>query len=160
MNSTPRLRSAYPASPQSVQRPTKRNGQPQGQEGGGAHLQTALASSPSEDNASTPWIPLDVMDAPKQRLFAMLFYLSLHIWRLCDYYNLVTDQTDSLWLFMKWVAIDSAFFYGLPAFRIPWLEASSSTTTLLFLIHGTLNGILMFRIPVCFLVVLLLLAQC
>lgn len=150
MNSTPRLRSAYPVSPRSVQRPTTRNGQTQGQRGGGVTLQSAPPSSPLGGNASLPWIPLDVIDAPKQRLFAIFFYISLHVWRLFDYYSLVTDETDSLWLFMKWVAIDSAFFYGLPAFRIPWLEASSWTTTWLFLFHGVLNGILMFRIPVRF----------
>lgn len=55
---------------------------------------------------------------------------------------------QSLWLFMKWVAIDGVFLFGLPGLRIPWLEWSPSTMTLLFCLHAFLDGMLMFRIPI------------
>ena len=77
------------------------------------------------------------------------FYVALTAWRFYDYSGLVSDQTDSLWLFMKWVALDGVFLYGLPGLRIPWLEWSSTSMTVIFLLHAVLNGVLMFRIPVC-----------
>lgn len=53
-----------------------------------------------------------------------------------------------MWLFMKWVMFDGIFLFGLPELRIPWMEFSSATTTMLFLAHALLDGILMFRIPI------------
>lgn len=105
-----------------------------------------LATQGNDPNA--PIIPFDVVDAPSQRLYIAAFYVGLTAWRLYDYSGLVSDQTDSLWLFMKWVAIDGVFLYGLPGLKVPWLEWSSSTMTILFLLHAMLNGMLMFRIPV------------
>ena len=61
---------------------------------------------------------------------------------------LVQDDTESLWQFLKWVFIDAAFIYGVPALRIPWLEWSSTMTTILFSVHALLNGMLMFKILV------------
>ena len=58
------------------------------------------------------------------------------------------SEEQSLWLFMKWVAIDGIFLFGLPGLRIPWLEWSSSTMLLLFLGHALADAMLMFRIPV------------
>lgn len=58
------------------------------------------------------------------------------------------DDTESFWLFIKWVAIDIVFMFGLPELRIPWLEWSSTAITVPFLLHAVLNGMLMFRIPV------------
>ncbi|KAI7246129.1 hypothetical protein KC335_g19581, partial [Hortaea werneckii] len=57
-------------------------------------------------------------------------------------------EEQSLWLFMKWIAIDGTFLFGLPNFRIPWLEWSSATMTLLFLGHAVLDGMMMFRIGI------------
>ena len=57
-------------------------------------------------------------------------------------------EEQSLWLFMKWVAIDGVFLFGLPGLRIPWLEWSSATMTLIFLAHALADGMLMFRIPI------------
>jgi hypothetical protein len=70
------------------------------------------------------------------------------LWRFYNYYKLVSDETESLWLFMKWVAIDGVFLFGLPELRIPWMEWSSTLMTFLFLFHAVLNAFLMFRIPV------------
>ena len=69
------------------------------------------------------------------------------IWRIYDYSTLYSEETDGFWLFTKWVGIDTVFLYTLSGLRIPWLEWSSSTFTALLLIHGVVNWLLMFRIP-------------
>lgn len=145
MNGTPRLRSAYPSSPSSDQR---RNEQKKPYPG----PQQRLPPPPSDffpANTPQPMIPFSVIDAPSQRLYVSIFYVALNIWRISDYVGLVSHETESLWLFMKWLAIDSIFLYGLPGFQIPWLQWSAWTTGILLLLHAVLNGFLMFRIPVC-----------
>lgn len=89
-----------------------------------------------------------MIDGPSQRLYVTAVYLALFAYRLYDWSKLIEDEADSFWLFMKWVAFDGVFFYGLPELHVPWLEWSSTTTTILFLVHAALNGMLMFRIPV------------
>ena len=91
---------------------------------------------------------MDVADGPHQRIYALACYGALTAWRLWDYAKLLNDDADSLWLFLKWTMIDGVFIYGLPSFRVPWLEWSSTTATVLFLFHAILDGFLMFRIPV------------
>ncbi|KAL8673347.1 MAG: hypothetical protein Q9168_002226 [Polycauliona sp. 1 TL-2023] len=142
MNGTPRLRSAYPSTPQ------------KGQERNGGDASASLPrvplptlSSPQHD-PQAPLIPFNFVDGPQQRLYIAFFYLGLTAWRLCDYYGLVSDETDSLWLFMKWVAIDSIFLYGLPGLKIPWLQWSSTSITMLFIAHAVFDAVLMFRIPI------------
>ena len=131
MNDTPRLRSAYPVTPQKNER-------------GGNNVDVTAGPV----NTDQPLVPLDILDAPSQRFYVAAVYIALTAWRLYDYYRLVSDQTDSLWLFMKWVSIDGVFLYGLPTFKVPWLEWSSTTMTVIFLLHACLNAVLMFRIPV------------
>ncbi|KAL9098386.1 MAG: hypothetical protein Q9163_005945 [Psora crenata] len=92
-------------------------------------------------------IPLNIVDAPSQRLYVSLVYIFLMLWRLYDFLSLYANDTDGFWLFTKWVGIDTAFLYGLSGLRIPWLQWSSSTFTALFFAHGLLNWVLMFRIP-------------
>ncbi|KAL8844337.1 MAG: hypothetical protein Q9176_001247 [Flavoplaca citrina] len=142
MNGTPRLRSAYPSTPQ---KGNERNGA----EAGASlpRLPLPTLSSPQND-PQAPLIPLNLVDGPQQRLYVAFFYLGLTVWRLCDYYGVVSDETDSLWLFMKWIAIDSIFLYGLPGLKIPWLQWSSTSTMMLFIGHAIFNAILMFRIPI------------
>lgn len=144
---TPRMRSAFPSTPQAQRRshasPT-----------GGSKLSSPLpdistvSSSGGREDADGPLIPLDTLDAPQQRLYVVAFYVALLAWRLYDYSYLQEEETESLWLFMKWVMFDGIFLFGLPELRIPWLEFSSPTTTVLFLAHALLDGILMFRIPI------------
>ena len=93
-------------------------------------------------------IPFTLVDAPSQRLYVALFYTALIGWRLYDYLGLVSDEAESLWMFMKWLAIDSVFLYGLPELQIPWLQWSSSMTAILVIVHTMFNAFLMFRIPV------------
>ncbi|KAL8681295.1 MAG: hypothetical protein Q9186_002606 [Xanthomendoza sp. 1 TL-2023] len=142
MNGTPRLRSAYPSTPQATKE--------QIGAGSGASLPRVPLPTLSsrQQGPQAPLIPFSLIDGPSQRLYIAFFYLGLTAWRLCDYYGLVSDETDSLWLFMKWVAIDSIFLYGLPGLKIPWLQWSSTSMTMLFVGHAIFDAVLMFRIPI------------
>ncbi len=152
MNGTPRLRSAYPSTPTSGQRRPEHNGSFPGPQ----KLRSPLPPvDPLNAHTPRPMIPFSVIDAPSQRLYVSIAYIALNTWRIADYLRLVSDETDSLWLFMKWLAIDSTFLYGLPGFHIPWLQWSSWTTGILLLLHAFLSGFLMFRIPVCHIIALL-----
>ena len=145
MNGTPRLRSAYPSTPRSNKKSTEPHASVSGVSG--PHVPLPSLIKP-QDDAYAPIVPVSLVAAPSQRLYIAFFYLGLTVWRFRDYYELVSDETDSLWLFMKWVAIDGVLLYGLPGLRIPWLQWSSATMTILFLAHALLNAFLMFRIPV------------
>jgi nucleoporin POM152 len=110
------------------------------------------AEEKTQEPPEPPLIPLHLLDAPSQRFYAVSIYVALFAWRLYDWYQLVEEDGDSIaefWHFLKWGAIDGVFLYGLPGFRIPWLEWSWATTTVLFLAHAILDGLLMFRISVC-----------
>jgi nucleoporin POM152 len=150
MNGTPRLGSSYPSTPDSVKNNPTSTGTPTS----GTALSTkALSSAPqttmSQRVTNAPLIPLNLVDAPSQRLYVFAIYVALLGWRLYDWGKLVEDEADSLWLFIKWVATDAVvFLYGLPALRIPWLEWSNPAIMCVFLVHAVLNGMLMFRIPV------------
>ena len=145
MNGTPRLRSAYPSTPVSGQKQYGHGATFAEPKGPRSPLPPATSLNA---NAPTPMIPFTVVDAPSQRFYVVLFYTALTIWRLYDYFGLVSDEAESLWMFMKWLAIDSTFLYGLPELQIPWLQWSSSMTAILVIMHTMLNALLMFRIPV------------
>ena len=145
MNQTPRLRSGFPSTPQSKKKPERESASTSGS-WTSPSIQNVLNTVSTDDNH--PLIPVGLVDAPSQRLYIAFFYLGLTVWRLYDYFRVLSDEADSLWLFMKWVLIDSVVLYGLPGLRIPWLQWSSSTMTLLFVSHAILNAILMLRIPV------------
>lgn len=145
MNGTPRLRSAYPSTPQIRQTRDERHGTAAG-------VASPKVPPPTESTVPQepqgPMISFSLVDAPSQRLYVALFYLGLIVWRLCDYYGLVSDETDSFQLFMKWVVIDGVVLYGLPGLKIPWLQWSSTTMTMLFALHAIFDYVLMFRVPV------------
>ena len=147
MNGTPRLRSAYPST--SVSGPKQYSGH---DATFAAKTQRPRSPTPRatslDADAPTPMIPFSMVDAPSQRFYVALLYTALTIWRLYDYFGLVSDEAESLWLFMKWLAVDSIFLYGLPELQIPWLQWSSSMTAILVILHTMLNALLMFRIPV------------
>ena len=119
------------------------------------HLDSATRNPPAKREPSAagrprePLIPFKLLDAPSQRLYLSAFYLGLTAWRLYDYFRLLSEETDSLWLFMKWGAVDGIFLFSLPELQVPWLSWSLSTTTVIFLAHAVGNAVLMFRIPVC-----------
>lgn len=146
MNDTPRLRSAFPPTPKTVRE--------YGQSGRGTASPreypavTEPTITPKIEDIESPLIPFNVLDAPSQRFYVIALYAALMAWRIYDWWKLFLDDTESLWLFMKWVALDSVFVYGVPGLRIPWLDWSSSTTTILFLLHAVLDGLMMFLVPV------------
>jgi len=146
--STPRGRSgAYPSTPQQTQKNTSQHESPR-PTFGSPRLPDIGELLPSKSDPNAPLVPFTTIDAPSQRLYVATFYTLLLFWRLYDFYHLTLDESESLWLFMKWVSIDGVFLFGLPGLRIPWLEWSSATMTVLFLLHAIFDGILMFRIPV------------
>lgn len=152
MNGTPRLRSAFPSTPQSKGRtPQQHASSTSSATFGSPRLPdiTVLQAKKQQDPAP-PLIPFETLDAPSQRLYVAAFYLALWLWRLYDFSLLQQEQEESFWLFLKWISIDGIVLFGLPSARIPWLEWSGFTMTILFFLHGILDGILMFRIPVCF----------
>lgn len=144
MNGTPRLSSRFPETPQH-RRP---QGTPRSNEAKPRSSLPDVAALKSKDSAEGPLIPLDTIDAPQQRLLAVSFYVALFAWRIYDFHYLLEEETESLWMFMKWVAIDGVFLFGLPEVRIPWLEWSQGFMVILFLLHALLDGVLMFRIPI------------
>ena len=144
MNGTPRLRSAFPRTPQTNRR---QDGAPSSNTKPTSALPDIVSLKTFTQNGG-PLVPFDTIDAPQQRLYVVAFYIALFAWRLYDFHYLQEEDTESLWMFMKWVAIDGVFLFGLPELRIPWLEWSSTTMTVLFLAHALFDGVLMFRIPI------------
>lgn len=146
---TPRLRSSYPSTPDNTPGSAVSSGL---QSGVGGPRQTPQGSHNSSSRTPTqapgPLIPLTVLDAPSQRFYAFAIYIALLAWRLYDWAKLVEDEADSFWLFIKWVATDGIFLYGLPGMRIPWLEWTNPVISAIFMVHAALNAMLMFRIPV------------
>lgn len=143
MSGTPQLRSAFPSSPQSGLKPRPQNATPQ----------TRPSVQPSKPAGATstgngPVIPFSFLDAPSQRLYVSLLYFGLFLWRIFDFLSLPAEGGDGFWLFTKWVGIDTAFLYSLSGLNIPWLQWSSSTFTILFILHAMLDWMLMFQIPV------------
>ncbi|KAI9373226.1 hypothetical protein BJX61DRAFT_395811 [Aspergillus egyptiacus] len=147
MSDTPRLRSAFPQTPQ---RPRDFNlsrspSRPKPRE---VPSSEALSKAPStvQDEVS-PLIPSRILDPPSQRLYVAAVYVAFNAWRLYESWT-ASDDLDSTWLFLKWASIDGVFLFGLQALRIPWLEWAFPTTLALFLLHVAFNMFLMFRIPV------------
>ena len=158
MDGTPRLRTgAWPNTPQTINRRTNAvpvtspTGNNSGRKLPDISTLKSRASQAATGSPNTapngPLIPLDVVDAATQRLIVVAFYMALWFWRLYNFFNLLrTGENESLWLFMKWMFIDSTFLFGLPALRIPWLEFSSPSITVIYLIHVAFNACLMFQI--------------
>ncbi|KAK4156813.1 hypothetical protein C8A00DRAFT_40719 [Chaetomidium leptoderma] len=95
---------------------------------------------------SAPVIPLHILDAPTQRLYAFGLYAALLAWKFYDWAQLVEEDTESFWLFLKWIAIDCAVLFGLPELRIPWLELSQPFVVVAFFFHALFDWLLMFNI--------------
>lgn len=63
-----------------------------------------------------------------------------------DWISLVEDNADGLWLFLKWMAIDLVYLFGLPELRIPWLEFSQPVVILAYAAHFSFTWMLMFNV--------------
>ncbi|KAK4653212.1 hypothetical protein QC762_506100 [Podospora pseudocomata] len=109
-------------------------------------LPVAPQAGGAPPTANPPVIPLNILDAPTQRLYAVAVYAALLAWKLYDWAGVVEEDTESLWLFLKWVAIDCAFLFGLPELRIPWLELSQPFVISAFFIHAFIDWSLMFNL--------------
>ena len=155
MDGTPRLRGSFPQTPPSARRTPQRATQQNGthSSSGSVYRNPRVADIKSlnaqQSATDGPLVSFDTIDAPSQRLYLAGIYILLLFWRLYDFFKLHQDQEESFWLFLKWIAIDCTFLFGLPSLRVPWLEWSSTTMTILFMFHSVLDAILMFRIPVC-----------
>ena len=148
MSGTPRLRSAFPSTPQSTKAAYAGQNGPQAGSSKFTSTLQDVAELARSSQTSGPLISTEVVDTPTQRLYIFAAYIGLLAWRLYDVYLVDADDAQSLWLFMKWVALDGVFLFGLPALRIPWLEWSPVFTTVLFVIHALVDGLLMFRVQV------------
>ncbi|KAL4805253.1 hypothetical protein BDV18DRAFT_140519 [Aspergillus unguis] len=143
MSDTPRLRSAFPSTPQrdynrSPSRLVPRNVPPS----------KPLSKTPSANqDESSSLVSSRVVDPPTQRLYVAAVYIALNAWRFYEAWT-ASDDLDSTWLFLKWASIDGVFLFGLQALRIPWLEWAFPTTLAVFLVHVVFNVFLMFRIPI------------
>lgn len=60
----------------------------------------------------------------------------------------VEDDSESLWLFVKWAGIDFLFIFGLPEFRIPWLEFGQVFSIAAFFLHVVFDFFVMMNIGV------------
>src|SRR5258708_6404566 len=113
LDSTPRVGPAdFPVTPQtSAQQARQRLS---------ATIKRQAVSTPTaapKHDAEAPIIPLTLLDAPSQRLFAFGLYGLLQAWKMMDYMSTTGySDTDSVWLFMKWVLLDSVFLMGLVSF--------------------------------------------
>ena len=110
----------------------------------------AGVSSPSAapNDEEAPLIPFDVLDGPSQRFSVAIAFASLVAWRLYDHHLAQTEASEALWLFMKWIVIDSTFIFGLPRLRVPWLQWPPVVTYALFLGLATLDAMLMFDVGI------------
>ncbi|KAF9887125.1 hypothetical protein FE257_010500 [Aspergillus nanangensis] len=148
MNETPRLRSAFPQTPQKTPRSRNFTTPPSKFRPLDAGARKSPAKPPPRaPGATAPLVPATLIDAPSQRLYVAAVYVALNAWRCYESFT-ASDDLDSTWLFLKWASVDGVFLFGLQALRIPWLEWAFPTTLALFLIHVVGNIFLMFRIPI------------
>ncbi|KAF7561986.1 hypothetical protein G7046_g2150 [Stylonectria norvegica] len=154
MSSTPRLRSGFPATPATTAARRRNQETPTSvsstSSAGGSVKSPTLPLAPENvprGAGSQPVIPLTLLDAPQQRLYAFGVYTLLWAWKLYDWLQVVEDGDTSWWLFLKWIFIDFAFLFGVPELRIPWLELSQPVITTAFSFHVVINYMLMFNVP-------------
>lgn len=104
--------------------------------------------APTPEQAG-PWIPAHIIDPAQQRLYVASVYVALWAWKLYDFYSLAIEEDESVVSCLKWCGLDMVFFMlGVPLLDIPWLQWSTSTSFLLFVVHAALDVMLMFRIGI------------
>lgn len=144
------MRSAYPSTPKSTQRTPDSKDAFQD----ASRVRSSLPNLPdatttaSAPTSSTPVIPVNLVDAPTQRMCVFAIYGILFSLRVYDWWTLVQEETASLGYFVKWFVLDGIFLYGMPLMRIPWLEWSETTSSMAWILHAGMNAMLMFRVPV------------
>ncbi|KAF2827520.1 hypothetical protein CC86DRAFT_455162 [Ophiobolus disseminans] len=106
-----------------------------------------LPQAPVQSNTG-PLIPSDILDPAQQRFYVFALYVALWAYRSYDFYTLIVEEDQSLWLCLKWCFFDMLFMFGVPLLEIPWLEWSNSAAFLLFVVHAAIDVMLMFKIGV------------
>jgi nucleoporin POM152 len=101
-----------------------------------------------QPRGSGPLIPSDILDPAQQRFYVFALYVALWAYRSYDFYTLIVEEDQSLWLCLKWCFFDMMFMFGVPLLEIPWLEWSNSAAFLLFVMHASLDVMLMFKIGI------------
>lgn len=83
----------------------------------------ALPVTSTSGTLGPPLIPLDVLDAPTQRLYAIAIFGAAQAYKFYDLSRMWAGEGEItvIWFCMKWWLIDWLFFWYLPQFRIPWL---------------------------------------
>ncbi|KAF2752010.1 hypothetical protein M011DRAFT_415052 [Sporormia fimetaria CBS 119925] len=151
MNETPRRGpGGFPGTPQTNRTPGMRTsgyGTPSR-----PNVRTPLnkVPEPAPQTSNGPVIPTHVLDAAQQRFYVFAFYMALWAWRMYDFYNLVSDDQEAFWQFLKWLFIDIVFLFCVPLLEIPWLEWGIWVSVFLFGLHFVLDYMLMYRIGIPF----------
>ncbi|KAI2627533.1 hypothetical protein GGR54DRAFT_589363 [Hypoxylon sp. NC1633] len=136
---------AYPPTPAAARAQNPRSsqdGRPR------SSLPVAPENQPRPTPSSEPVIPLALVDAPTQRFYACAIYVALLGWRFYDWIQMLEGNGGSFFFFCKWILFDFIFFFSLPSLRIPWLELSAPTVSMIYFAHLVFNWLLMFNIPV------------
>ncbi|KAI1338100.1 hypothetical protein F5Y15DRAFT_387563 [Xylariaceae sp. FL0016] len=142
---TPRMRfGGYPETPAATAR------RPQASPTRDVRPRSSLRPAPENVTAdlpaNPPLIPLNIIDAPTQRFYAVAIWVALIAWRLYDWLQ-VQDDGRSAYFFCKWLVVDFVYLFGLPSLRIPWLELSSEFVIVAFFIQTFVTWCLMFDVP-------------
>lgn len=98
--------------------------------------------------SSGPLIPSDILDSAQQRFYVFALYVALWAYRSYDFYTLIVEEDQSLWLCLKWCFFDMMFMFGVPLLEIPWLEWNNGAAFLLFTLHAAVDVMLMFKIGI------------
>jgi nucleoporin POM152 len=110
--------------------------------------QTLATPVKSSEDSGGPLIPVNILDAPTQRLFVAAIYGILFAAKFWNWLSLSPGpyDTDGFWQFMQWLFIDLCFISTVAALRIPWLSWSPATGILILVGHAVFDAMLMFQI--------------
>lgn len=151
MNGTPARRGVggFPSTPQTTNRSpglrsSSNSSTPR------PNVRTPLPDLPkaAPQPSSGPIIPSDILDPAQQRFYLFAIYVALWAWRSYDFYTLIVEEDQSLWLCLKWCFLDMLFMFGVPLLEIPWLEWSNGAAFVLFVMHAAIDVMLMFKIGI------------
>jgi nucleoporin POM152 len=150
MNGTPARRGVggFPSTPQTTNRspgvrsPQASTPRPNVR----SNIQDVPTAAPQ--SSSGPLIPSHILDPAQQRFYVFALYIGLWAYRSYDFYTLIVEEDQSLYLCLKWCFFDMLFMFGVPLLEIPWLEWSNAGAFLLFVLHAVVDVILMFKIGV------------
>jgi nucleoporin POM152 len=109
---------------------------------------TPLSSAIPTSSRPGPVISTELIDASAQRATVVLVYALLVGWKLYDWLQLVENDTEPTWMWLKWMLLDFAFLFGVPELRIPWLELSRPFVLTVYFGHVIFDWMLAFNVGV------------